>query len=60
MKRVAHIPSGETALCRPISHAEDFVFLQFDRIDHPHSHGWYAYPVYEVRVIEEEEEADGP
>jgi hypothetical protein len=61
MKRVIHAPSGETALCRLINYTEDFaylkefVYLQFDRTDHPHSHGWHAYPVSEVRVIEEEE-----
>jgi hypothetical protein len=58
MKRVIHAPTGETALCRPIFNAEDFVVLQFDRIGHPGSHCWFIYPKSEVLIIEEEEESD--
>lgn len=49
MKRVVHIPSGEMALSQ--EGPPGFVLLQFDRFDHPHSHGWHQYPASEVRDL---------
>ena len=51
MRRVIHIPSGETALAKP--GLPGSVLLQFDRFDRPQSHGWSAYPETHVLYLDE-------
>ncbi len=42
MTRVVHVDSGETAIARKAP--SGCVLVQFNRFDHPQSHGWHLYP----------------
>lgn len=42
MMFVRQVSTGETALAR--RGAKGTVWVQFDRFDHPQSHGWHLYP----------------
>jgi hypothetical protein len=39
--RMRHMATGEHALVQPLP--DGLCIAQFDRFDHPHSHGWHLY-----------------
>lgn len=45
--RVRHKATNETALAR--RHMDGTMWVQFNRLDHPHSHGWHLYNRNEFR-----------
>lgn len=49
--RMRHKLTGETAFVRPGATGRA-VWAQFDRKDHKHAHGWWAYASSEFEVME--------
>lgn len=41
--RVRHIASREPAIAQRVG-GTGCILVQFNRIDHPHGHGWHLYP----------------
>jgi|NOAtaT_7_FD_contig_61_1180090_length_508_multi_1_in_0_out_0_2 hypothetical protein len=53
MRKVRHVDSFKTALCKP-ARSKGWVLLQFDDPNHPHSIGWHLYFETQIEYLDKE------
>jgi hypothetical protein len=54
MAKVRHKQTGETALAMACGFMNTAIRVQFDRFDHPQSHGWHNYDPDYFELVGEE------